>query len=120
MIEDMILSQNKNLFNLIMDFNDGMNYWPSKYQGPWSQLNHFEENLDFKIKYTTGIHLYRFLTIIDKKRNPEDVWAKARLESPDLCKNNELKCYGKILNDWSHLSNKSLVSQYGAHKKYGN
>ena len=119
LIEDMMLSERKRLFKLIMEFNSGMNYSPPGYKGPWSQLNHFGENLDFKIKYTTGIHLYRLLTIIDKKRNPEDMWAKKRLENPELCKNNEMRCYKKYLNDWSHLDNKKLMSKYGAHIKYG-
>ena len=95
LIEDMLLSEQPKLFNLIMKFNSGMNYWPPNYKGPWSQLNHFGEGLDFKIKYTTGIHLYRYLTIIDKNRNPEDVWAKKRLENPELCKKNEMRCHKK-------------------------
>jgi hypothetical protein len=110
---------NKELFKVILEFNDGINYWPPKYNGPWSQLNHFEDNVDFKIKYTTGLHLYRLLTIIDKNRNPEDVWAKMRLEIPDLCKKNELECYGKELNDWSHLNDSTKQSKYGANIRYG-
>ena len=75
-----------------------MRYIPKNYNGPWSQLNHYEDNIDFKIKYTTGLHLYRYLTFIDKNRIPEDVWAKKRLEYPELCKNNEKTCYNK--NKW--------------------
>jgi hypothetical protein len=119
-IEDMLLSQHKNLFSLILKFNEGINYWPSNYNGPWSQLNHYDDALDFKIKYTTGIHLYRYLTFIDKNRNPEDVWAKKRLEIPLLCANNEMKCYGKYLNNWNHLNDESLKSKYGGHISYGN
>jgi len=121
-IEDMLITpqNNNNLFNLIMEFNNGINHWPKKYKGPWSQLNHFENNIDFKIKYATGIHLYRYLTFIDKNRNPEDVWAKKRLDFPDLCKKNEMFCYNKYLNDWSHLDDKSKMSKYGAHIRYGN
>ena len=118
-IEDMLLSENKDLFNLLLKFNDGINYKPENYKGPWSQLNHFEDNLDFKIKYTTGLHFYRLLTIIDKNRNPEDVWSKKRLEIPDLCAKNEIICYKKYLNNWEHLSNPELKSKYGGHKIYG-
>ena len=121
-IEDMLITPKENfdLFNLIMEFNEGINYWPKNYTGPWSQLNHFEDNIDFKIKYITGIHLYRYLTFIDKNRNPEDIWAKKRLEIPDLCKKNELACYEKELNNWSHLEDKDKESKYGANICYGN
>jgi len=118
-IEDMMPPQHKSLSNLIQQFASGINYTPKNYRGPWSQLNHFEENIDFKIKYTTGLHFYRYLTIIDKNRNPEDVWAKKRLDFPDLCKKNEMTCYNKYLNDWSHLDDKSKMSKYGAHIRYG-
>ena len=47
--------------------------------------------------------------INDKNRNPEDVWAKKRLDFPDLCKKNEMTCYNKYLNDWSHLDDKSKI-----------
>ena len=119
-IEDMLLNRHRNLFDLILKFNEGINYWPQNYKGPWSQLNHYEDDLDFKIKYTTGLHLYRYLTFIDKNRNPEDVWAKKRLEIPLLAANNELKCYGKHLNNWGHLNDESLTSKYGGHMSYGN
>tara|TARA_B100001964_G_scaffold181674_1_gene200940 strand:- start:1159 stop:1977 length:819 start_codon:yes stop_codon:yes gene_type:complete len=120
-IEDMMMSpyRNRNLFEIIFKFNEGINYWPQNYKGPWSQLNHYEDNLDFKIKYVTGLHMYRNLTIIDKNRNPEDVWAKKRIDIPDLCKNNELTCYNKELNNWSHLDDKSQESNYGANICYG-
>tara|TARA_B100001175_G_scaffold317279_1_gene333591 strand:- start:3874 stop:4629 length:756 start_codon:yes stop_codon:yes gene_type:complete len=118
-IEDMLLSENKDLFNLLLKFNEGINYKPENYKGPWSQLNHFEDNLDFKIKYTTGLHFYRLLTIIDKNKNPEDVWSKKRLEIPDLCAKNEIISYKKYLNNWEHLDNSELQSKYGAHKIYG-
>jgi len=118
-IEDMLLSEHKHLFELILAFNNGINYIPKNYKGPWSQLNHYESDLDFKIKYTTGLHLYRYLTFIDKNRNPEDVWSRKRLQYPDLCKNNEMACYNRLLNDWSHLTNEKLQSNFGAHVRYG-
>ena len=120
-IEDLLTSpaHHKDLFNTIMKFNDAINYSPPDYRGPWSQLNHFGDNLDYRQKFTTGLHLYRYLTFIDKNRNPEDVWAKVRLEIPDFCQQNELTCYNKELNDWSHLEDKTKESVYGANLCYG-
>ena len=119
-IEDMLLSRHHRLRTLIAHFITGINYCnPPNYKGPWSQLNHYEDKLDFKIKFTTGIHIYKFLTFIDKKRNPEDGEAKIRLAYPNICRENELICYGKELNNWSHLENTELVSKFGANKCYG-
>jgi FkbM family methyltransferase len=120
-IEDLLTSpdHHKDLFDTIMKFNDAINYSPSDYRGPWSQLNHFGDNLDYRQKFTTGLHLYRYLTFIDKNRNPEDVWAKVRLEISNFCQQNELTCYNKELNDWSHLSDKTKESIYGANLCYG-
>ena len=120
-IEDLLMSpdHHKDLFDTIMKFNDAINYWPPDYKGPWSQLNHFGDDLDYRQKFTTGLHLYRYLTFIEKNRNPEDVWSKVRLEIPDFCQQNELTCYDKELNDWSHLSDKSKKSIYDANVCYG-
>ena len=70
------------------------------------------------MKDVTGIHFHRFLTFIDKGKNPEEGESKMRVLNPSICKDAELSTYKKELNDWAHLEKKELQSEYGSHVKY--
>ena len=121
MIEDMLVSPNQSpkLFQCLMQYLSGINHWPSDYTGPWSQLNHFSPEDDYISRFTTSLHFYRYLTVIEKNKNPEDDEGLKRIQYPTLCKENENYLHDRDLNDWSHLSDKSLISKFGANIKYG-
>ena len=102
-----------------MQYLSGINHWPSDYKGPWSQLNHFSTEDEFISRFTTSLHFYRYLTVLEKNRNPEDDEASKRIIYPCLCKDNENYLHKKDLNNWSHLEDKSTMSQYGANIEYG-
>lgn len=59
---------------------DHVNYWPEGFPGcDWPKLNHFNEDATWWDKNVISVSFYRFLTLIEKGKNPEQGEAILRL-----------------------------------------
>lgn len=66
--------------NMVAELAKQVNWWPFNVEGrDWEKLNTLPDGAPPMAKIMTAVHVYRFLAIIEKGRNPEDGEAAWRL-----------------------------------------
>lgn len=83
-IEDLELdlSMNKKATSFFKELVDHVNYWPSNFlPSDWPKLNDFNESSSWWDKNVLSISFYRYLTFVQKGKNPQEGEAQFRIKN---------------------------------------